>query len=302
MKTLTQLAGGLEKLLSRLPGPIRKPVEREWRPLQELFLKRRAARLLVIAEPGAAVGDWIRTIFQMDQGKTEAGSGPWSTYRHRGTLEFAVAKDEKTAREAISGAEPDVFLYVSARETPSLAELRGVRPSVLAELAETRREPVLAAIAQALPLEARLEFARVSGEKSAQIEIAALLTRSTAAVCAAIGAQPIPLADFPILTSLQVAMVAGIVHATGQEWSMRLARDFLAALGANIGVGFLLREGVRAAWKFLPGWGNAISGAVAGAGTYAIGRAASAYFIEGLPMAEARRRFKFLKNKKRPPE
>jgi len=302
MKTLTQLAGGFEKLLSRLPGPIRKPVEREWRPLQELFLQRRAARLLVIKEPGAAAEDWIRTIFQMDEGKTEAGNGPWFTYQHRGTLEFAVAENENTAREAMLSAEPDIFLYVSAPETPALEGLRGVRPSVRAELAETRRETVLAAIAQALPLEARLEFARVSGEKSAQIEIAALLTRSTTAVCAAIGAQPIPLADLPILTTLQVAMVAGIIHATGREWSMRLGRDFLAALGANIGVGFLLREGVRAAWKLLPGWGNAISGAVAGAGTYAIGRAASAYFIEGLPMAETRRRFKFLKNKKRPPE
>ena len=163
--------------------------------------------------------------------------------------------------------------------------------------ADALREAVLASIARQLPLEARLEFARVSGEKSAQIEIAALLTRSTTAVCTAIGAQPIPLADFPILTSLQVAMVAGIVHATGREWNMRLGRDFLAALGANIGMGFLLREGARAAVKLLPGWGNAISGAVAGAGTYAIGRAATAFFIEGLPMEEARKRFKFLKKK-----
>ena len=300
MKTLSHLAGGFEKLLARLPGPIRKPVEREWRPIQEIFVRRRAPRLLVIQKPGAAAEDWVRAIFQMDQGESELGVGPWSTYSHRGPLEFAVAEDEKTAREAILSAEPDVFVYVATEETPGWAEIRGSRPSVMAR-ADTPREAVLASIAQQLPLEARLEFARVSGEKSAQIEIAALLTRSTTAVCTAIGAQPIPLADFPILTSLQVAMVAGIVHATGREWNMRLGRDFLAALGANIGVGFLLREGARAAVKLLPGWGNAISGGVAGAGTYAIGRAATAYFIEGLPLAEARRRFKFLK-KKRPPQ
>ena len=34
----------------------------------------------------------------------------------------------------------------------------------------------------------------------------------------------------------------------------------------------VLREGARAAVKLLPGWGNAISGGVAAAGTYAIGR------------------------------
>ncbi|MEI6561633.1 MAG: hypothetical protein WCO68_06055 [Verrucomicrobiota bacterium] len=298
MKTLAQLASGFEKLITRLPGPIRKPVEREWRPLQELFLHRRAPRLLVIAEPGGE--DWVRALFQMEQGRTEAEVGPWFAYQHRGMLAFALAGSEKQAREAVSSAEPDLFLYLSTPETPGWAELRGARPSVMATL-DTPRGTVLAALCQALPLETRLEFARVSGEPSAQIEIAAMLTRSTTAICTAIGAQPIPLADFPILTSLQVAMVAGIVHATGREWGMRLARDFLAALGANLGVGFLLREGARAAVKLLPIWGNVISGAVAGAGTYAIGRAASAYFIEGLSLAEARRQFKLLQNKKRPP-
>ena len=300
MKTLAQLASGFEKLLARLPGPIRKPVEREWRPLQELFLHRRPARLLVIAEPGGAGEEWVRALFQMGQGITEAEVGPWLLYRHRGLLLCAVAGSEKQARGAIRDAAPDLWLYLSTPETPAWAELRGACPSVAAAF-DTPRGAVLASICQALPLETRLEFARVSGEPSAQIEIAAMLTRSTTAICTAIGAQPIPLADFPILTSLQVAMVAGIVHATGREWGLRLARDFLGALGVNVGVGFLLREGARAAVKLLPIWGNVISGAVAGAGTYAIGRAASAYFIEGLSRAEARRQFKLLKNKKRPP-
>lgn len=301
MKTLATIAGGFEKLLSRLPGPLRRPVEQEWRPLRELFLRKRPARLLVIQNSREAGEEWVRGLFRMDQGTVELGSGSWSLYCHRGMLEFAVVEDENGAREALRDADPDVFIYVGVQETTSLAELRGARPSLIIREG-TAREAALAALVQLLPLDARLEFARVSGEPSAQKEIATMLTRSTAAVCTAIGAQPIPLADFPILTSLQATMVAGIVHATGREWDMRLARDFLAALGANLGLGFLLREGARAAVKLLPGWGNAISGAVAGAGTYAVGRAASAYFIEGLPMPEARRRFSFLKNKKPPAE
>ena len=296
MKTIAKIAGGFEKLLARLPGAIRKPVEREWRPLQELFLHRRAARLLVIGEPGGVEEAQIRAVFQMDQGKTEAGVRPWFTYRHRGTLDLALVASPKAAREAIRVAEPDVFVYLAGTESPAWEELRGARPAVVVEPGETR-EALLAALCHALPLEARLEFARVSGERSAQIEIAAMLTRSTSAICTAIGTQPIPLADFPIITSLQVAMVAGIMHATGREWGMRLARDFLGALGANVGLGLVFREGARAAMKLLPGWGNAISGAVAGAGTYAIGRAATAFFIEGHSMAEARRRFKSLKKK-----
>lgn len=336
MLTLTQLAGGFEKLLSRLPGPIRKPVEAEWRPLQELFFKRRAARVLVIGSSDAVAQAWLNELFSMAPEQIERGANGWCAYRHHGMLEFAIAGTDEEGHKAILGAEPDLFLFLEAKEQHPLARLARMhawgkeryfkptpivaageaavplmealdrestlRSSVGAVLNASRREAILSAIAQTLPLEARLEFARVSGEKAAQIEIAALLTRSATAVCTAIGAQPIPLADFPILTSLQVLMVAGIIHATGQEWSGRLARDFLAALGVNVGVGVLLREGARAAVKLLPGWGNAISGAVAGAGTYALGRAATAYFVEGLPMDEARRRFQFFKRKKRPPQ
>ncbi len=60
----------------------------------------------------------------------------------------------------------------------------------------------------------------------------------------------------------------------------------------NVGAAFLFREGARAVVKFFPGWGNAVSGAVAGAGTYAIGLAATGYFVDGLPMEEARKRLK----------
>jgi uncharacterized protein (DUF697 family) len=55
-----------------------------------------------------------------------------------------------------------------------------------------------------------------------------------------------------------------------------------------VGAALVLREGSRALLKFLPGWGNAISGAIAGAGTYGIGKAATAYFIEGISLREAK--------------
>lgn len=143
-----------------------------------------------------------------------------------------------------------------------------------------------------LPPEAQLEMARLSGNKALQEELATVVIRSATAISGAIGAQPIPLADFPILTSLQAAMVASIMHVSGREMSTRLAGEFLGALGANVGMGLALREGSRAAVKLLPVWGNAISGAVAAAGTFALGRAATAYFIEGLSMGDARRIFR----------
>jgi hypothetical protein len=53
----------------------------------------------------------------------------------------------------------------------------------------------------------------------------------------------------------------------------------------------ILREGARALLKFVPGWGNLVSGMIAGAGTYAIGRAAIVFFVEGVSLKEARRTY-----------
>jgi len=152
-------------------------------------------------------------------------------------------------------------------------------------------------LAKKLPNECRVEIVRISGDRGAQREIANTLIKSTAAVCTANGAQPIPLADLPILTTLQLVMVSGIMYLSGRERSLRAATEFVGAIGANVGAGVLLREGARALLKFFPGWGNVVCGMVAGAGTFAIGHAASAYFLEGVTLGEARRTY--LKGRKR---
>jgi uncharacterized protein (DUF697 family) len=152
-----------------------------------------------------------------------------------------------------------------------------------------------------LPNEARIEMTRISGNREAQHEIAQLLVKSTSAICTAIGAQPIPMADLPILTTLQLVMVSGIMYLSGRERSLRAATEFVGAIGANVGAGILFREGARAMLKFLPGWGNVISGMVAGAGTYAIGRAATAFFLEGVSLKEARRTYLASRKKRAAP-
>ena len=161
------------------------------------------------------------------------------------------------------------------------------------------RKRLTSLLARVLPNEARIEMIRIAQDKEAQHEIAQILTKSTTAICTAIGAQPIPLADMPILTTLQLVMVSGIMYVSGRERSLRAATEFIGALGVNFGAGLLLREGARAILKFFPGWGNVVSGMVAGAGTYAIGRAATVYFLEGVSLKEARRTY--LASRKRSP-
>jgi uncharacterized protein (DUF697 family) len=148
---------------------------------------------------------------------------------------------------------------------------------------------LMSLLARELPNEARVEMIRVSRDREAQAQIAQTLVKSTSAISAAIGAQPIPLADLPVLTTLQLVMVSGIMHIAGRERSLRAATEFAAALGVNVGAGMILREGTRAVLKFFPGWGNVVCGMVAGAGTYALGRAAIVYFLEGVSLKDARR-------------
>ncbi len=332
MNTLSRLAGRFEKLLGKLPSPIRTPVEREWHPLKELFLERRPARLLLVGEDAEA---YLRSLMPSDV--RHDFSAPWAAAVHsRGSLRYVVARDRAATAytyTVIAADAPDLFLLVGDPTPEALALLESLHqrtreryrvglPVIVASAAPAEwsqqlfasatvggsiaavvpineRETVLAAIAKALPGAARLDFARLTGERVVQHEIARTLTRASAAVCTAIGTQPIPLADLPILTALQGVMVAGIITASGREMNTRTVRDFLGAMGVNVGAAFLLREGARAAAKFFPGWGNAISGAVAGAGTYGVGMAAAAYFIDRLPLDEVRARLKLSRKRKK---
>jgi uncharacterized protein (DUF697 family) len=63
-------------------------------------------------------------------------------------------------------------------------------------------------------------------------------------------------------------------------------------MGVNVGAAFLFREGARALIKFVfPGAGSMVSGAVAFAGTLAIGAAAREYFLRGGSIEDAKRVF-----------
>jgi uncharacterized protein (DUF697 family) len=177
-------------------------------------------------------------------------------------------------------------------------------PSAPAATAETTPAAarLMALLAAELPNEARVEMIRISRDREAQTQIAQTLVKSTSAICTAVGAQPIPLADLPVLTTLQLVMVSGIMHIAGRDRSLRSATEFVAALGVNLGAGMVLREGARAVLKFFPGWGNVVCGMVAGAGTYAVGRAAIAYFLEGVTLKDARRTYLASRRRKARPQ
>jgi predicted GTPase len=145
---------------------------------------------------------------------------------------------------------------------------------------------------EVLPNTAQLQMARLSAVKKVQRKFARVLVTSTATVCSGIAATPIPVADVIPITSAQIGMLIGIAYISGRELSKKSAMEFLAALGVNVGAGFAIREGARALIKFIfPGVGNAVSATIAFAGTWGIGEAAIAYFIEDATVEEAKQQF-----------
>jgi uncharacterized protein (DUF697 family) len=201
---------------------------------------------------------------------------------------------------ALADAKVIGVCFGSEERTAQLREVLKTQPTIrdrllkviqFTDMDSAEARGLLSVLVEKLPNQAKIEMIRISRDREAQHHVAQMLIKSTTAICTAIGAQPIPLADLPILTALQLVMVSGIMYISGRERSLRAATEFMTALGANVGAGMLLREGARAVLKFFPGWGNVVCGMIAGAGTYAIGRAASAFFIGGVSLKEARKKY-----------
>lgn len=107
-----------------------------------------------------------------------------------------------------------------------------------------------------------------------------------AGLAGAAGATPLPIADLPVISALQLKMLHAVASIYRQPMKVK---TFLELAGA-VGLGLIFRQGVRSLLKIIPGFGNAISGLYAGATTYALGCALCFYYQEvfdgHLPRAE----------------
>jgi len=156
-----------------------------------------------------------------------------------------------------------------------------------------RVQDLAVALFRHLPDAGRAELARATQARQVQDELATTLTKATAAVCAGVAAAPIPVADIIPLTLLQTGLVASIAWIGGRSLDRRGSTEFLAGLGANVGVAFVLRHAVRSLLKIMaPGGGTVLSAAIAFSGTMAVGAAARGYFVDGLSLRDARKIFR----------
>lgn len=95
-----------------------------------------------------------------------------------------------------------------------------------------------------------------------------------AAAASVVGAAPLPLADLPVISALQVKML----HSVASFYRQPLGVKTFLELLATVGVGVVFRQGARSLLKVIPGIGSAMSGMYAGATTYALGCALCFYY------------------------
>lgn len=324
---LLRLYDKLAGLLEKLPGGLQKPILHELQPIRDLFLDTRPPRLMLIGDSAATVPSLLAAlgVSNIHTGESQAGWRSYSIPAGAG-IQILDARNDAPAShidQALARSAPDLVLVIedathnppgwkttlerAALSTAPVIALcpQSVFQSRLADLLlsepglSTRHAATLSAsdpaapeiLCAALPATAQLAFARFTNARRAQALIASSLLKSFSGLCGVIGMQPIPLADLPVLLTLQSLMVGLIIHTTGRRADARLVSEFLAALGLGTAAGFAFREAARVAIKIVPFWGHAVSGLIAGAGTYAIGKAAIAYFIDDAPLAETRRLF-----------
>lgn len=143
-----------------------------------------------------------------------------------------------------------------------------------------------------LPNEAQLILAKLSKVKTAQKKVARKIGASVAGITGLIGANPIPVADLPVITGLQTTMIMSIALIGGKKVDRKGVVEFLGALGVNVAAGFALREAARQLVKLIPIAGGAVSGAVAAAGTLALCESAIAYFIDKEPITVVKENYR----------
>jgi uncharacterized protein (DUF697 family)/predicted GTPase len=88
------------------------------------------------------------------------------------------------------------------------------------------------------------------------------------------GAIPVPWVDLLILPGIQTRMVHHLARLYGQPFK----GQHFAELGGALGMGMLVRQGIREVMKFIPYVGSVAGGALAGASTFALGKAACFYY------------------------
>lgn len=147
----------------------------------------------------------------------------------------------------------------------------------IAELIKILEENIDIKAAMHLLLNYRVEMAAKT--------IAVRMVNIFSGIASSVALIPIPISDLPILCAIQAFLVSIIAYLSGKNVSKSIVVEFIVSMGVLGAAGFILRSVVQQVGKLLniiPGAGEVVSAAAAYNGTYYIGRAAIAYFMDGV--------------------
>jgi small GTP-binding protein len=153
----------------------------------------------------------------------------------------------------------------------------GVIP-ISARTGENVAEELIPAMIEASP-----EAALVIGRElpAYRRRAAQRIIRNATLVSLAAGLEPVPLIDIPILLGTQIRLVLRLAALYGEEVDSadvtKHARELVAIMAGGLGLRFLAEQ----AAKVMPFGGDLVAGAIAGAGTWAMGEVALEYYESG---------------------
>ena len=176
--------------------------------------------------------------------------------------------------DALTGGESGDKL---ANDVALMLGVAGVIP-ISARTGENVAEELIPTMIEASP-----EAALVIGRElpAYRRRAAQRIIRNATLVSLAAGLEPIPLVDIPILLGTQIRLVLRLAALYGEEVDSadvtKHARELIAIMAGGLGLRYLAEQGA----KVMPFGGDFLAGAIAGAGTWAMGQVVLEYYEGG---------------------
>ncbi len=108
-------------------------------------------------------------------------------------------------------------------------------------------------------------------------DMAQKVVRQAAVINTAVGAEPVPFIDIPVLLTNQARMVLRIAAIYGEPFTARHARELITTIAGGLAFRYLAQQGAR----LVPVGGWAVAAGIAALGTWAMGQVAIEYFESG---------------------
>lgn len=103
------------------------------------------------------------------------------------------------------------------------------------------------------------------------------VVRHAAVLNTAVGAEPVPFLDIPILLTMQARMILRIAAIYGEPFTSHHAKEMISTIAGGLAFRYLAQQGA----KLVPVGGWAVAGGIAALGTWAMGNVAIEYFESG---------------------